>query len=137
MQFKTRYNARKPTAGHTFTEESMALQSEFPQTTIDYYLKRYSATGVLGDPVRQQAAQFGDATGVEDFQDAMEKVTTVRNAFMELPAEERRRFGDDPAAWNASLLEQAAQAALEQQETQQAQQVEPAEKPVESAEKAE
>ena len=55
MSFKDRYSSRVPSAGTTFTEESRTLQSEYPQTTIDYYLKRYSATGVLGVP-RQATA---------------------------------------------------------------------------------
>lgn len=87
----------------------MTLQSEYPQTTIDYYLKRYSATGLLGDPNRAQQAQYLDVSELGDYQAMQEKVLIARNAFMELPAEERRAYNDDPALWIEAM--QAAQVA--------------------------
>lgn len=114
MKFKDRYSSRTPSAGTTFTEESRTLQSEYPQTTIDYYLKRYSATGVLGDPVRAQEAEFLDVSEVGDFQAMQDKVLAVRNAFMQLPAEERRRFGEDPSLWVQEQIALAEQRALDE-----------------------
>jgi hypothetical protein len=111
MTFRTRYNARVPSAGTTFTDPSLTLQSEYPETTIDYYLKRYSATGMLGDPTRAAGAQYLDVSEVGDFQAMQEKVLAVKNAFMDLPAEERRQFGDDPSAWVEAKIAEAAQAA--------------------------
>ena len=77
MNFKTRYSARVPSKGHEFVEESMTLQSEYAQTTIDYYLKRYSQTGILGDPNRQAQGEFLDVSTVGDFQEMQEKILAV------------------------------------------------------------
>jgi hypothetical protein len=132
MMFKTRYNSRVPTQGTVNEEDSLTLQSEYPQTTIDYYLKRYSATGLLGDPNRAQQGQYLDVSEVGDFQAMQEKVMAVRNAFMELSAEERRAYQDDPALWleamQAAQVESSAQAETSVKET------ETAEKPADQGE---
>ena len=128
--FKTRYNSRVQTTGTINEEDSLTLQSEYPQTTIDYYLKRYSATGLLGDPNRAQQGQYIDVSEVGDFQVMQEKVMTVRNAFMELSAEERRAYNDDPALWLEAM--QAAQVAQAESSAQ----AETSVKETETAEKA-
>ena len=104
--FPTRYSARVPTEGTVNDEPSLTLQSEYEETTIDYYLKRYSATGLFGDPQRLAAARFEDVSEVSDFQTALNKVLEVQRAFSELSAEERRRYGDDPQMWIAHLVEE-------------------------------
>ena len=110
--FKTRYNARVPSEGTINNQDSLTRQSEYPETTIDYYLKRYSATGLLGDPQRAAEARFEDVSEVMDYQEALNKVIAVKDAFMQLPAEERRKFGDDPNNWiQAEVAKQAEEAA--------------------------
>lgn len=104
--FPTRYSARVPTEGTVNDEPSLTLQSEYEGTTIDYYLKRYSATGLLGDPQRQAVARFDDVSEVSDFQTALNKVLEVQRAFGELSAEERRKYDDDPQVWIAHLVEE-------------------------------
>lgn len=133
--FKTRYNSRVPTQGTVNEEDSMTLQSEYPQTTIDYYLKRYSATGLLGDPNRAQQGQYIDVSEVGDFQAMQEKVMAVRNAFMELSAEERRAYQDDPALWiEAMQAAQVAQAESSAQAETSVKETETAEKPADQGE---
>ena len=39
---------------------------------------------------------FGDFTGVQDYRSAMEAVRAANNAFMDLPANIRSRFNNDP-----------------------------------------
>lgn len=138
MNIKSRYESRVPTKGTTFVEPSQTLQSEYPETTIDYYLKRYSATGQLGDPIRAQHAHFEDVSSVGDFQEMQNKVLQVRNAFMELPAEERRLYGDDPAVWvqaqiDAALAAQSAQTNQPSQPIQTEPSAEPATTPANQA----
>lgn len=133
--FKTRYNSRVPTKGTINEEDSLTLQSEYPQTTIDYYLKRYSATGLLGDPNRAQQGQYLDVSELGDYQAMQEKVLIARNAFMELPAEERRLYNDDPALWiEAMQAAQVAQFESSSQAAQVAQETETAEKPADQGE---
>lgn len=129
--FPTRYSARVPTKGTVNDEPSLALQSEYEETTIDYYLKRYSATGLLGDPRRQAAARFDDVSEVSDFQTALNKVLEVQRAFGELSAEERRKFGDDPQAWVAYLVEEQQKAVkpVELVESQHVSEAEPVQNP--------
>lgn len=110
--FKTRYNARVPAEGTINNQDSLTRQSEYTETTVDYYLKRYSATGLLGDPQRAAEARFEDVSEVMDYQEALNKVIAVKDAFMQLPAEKRREFGDDPNNWiQAEVAKQAEEAA--------------------------
>ena len=108
MKFKDRYSARVPSKGTTYKKPSMTVQSEYPQTTIDYYLKRYRATGLLGDPARASAAEHLDVSDVGDYQEQLNKILAVNAAFAELPADKRREFQDDPRLWVESLVEEAA-----------------------------
>ncbi|UOF82671.1 scaffold protein [Microviridae sp.] len=54
-------------------------------------------------PVTSQMPVSGDFTDIKNFQDAMERVVQAREAFMELPADVRARFGNEPAALIAFL----------------------------------
>lgn len=133
--FKSRYNSRVQTTGTINEEDSLTLQSEYPQTTIDYYLKRYSATGLLGDPNRAQQGQYLDVSELGDYQAMQEKVLIARNAFMELPAEERRLYNDDPALWiEAMQAAQVAQAESSAQAETSVKETETAEKPADQGE---
>lgn len=93
---RSRYTL-KPAPGFTFSEPSMALQSEKRDTMIEAYLRKYRATGFLGDPNRKAVATFGDFTGVEDYQTLRNKMAVVEQHFEGLPSNIRRFFGDDPA----------------------------------------
>jgi hypothetical protein len=112
MKFKDRYSARVPSKGTTYKKPSMTVQSEYPQTTIDYYLKRYRATGLLGDPARASAAVHLDVSDVGDYQEQLNKILAVNATFAELPADKRREFQDDPRLWVESLVEEAAKKQL-------------------------
>lgn len=92
---RSRYSVKKPSAGIVFDKPSKTIQSEYPQTTIDYYLRRYSQTGILGDPLRVQKAQYGDFSDLSDFSEMQQKVAQTKEYFSSLPAEIRRKFNDD------------------------------------------
>lgn len=95
--FRTPYSkaVRAPSHGITFTEESKTLQSEYESTTIDWYLRRYSATGV--DPFADRAlnARFGDFSNYQSFLDAQNKLAGIRQGFEQLPSEVRARFNNN------------------------------------------
>lgn len=93
---RSRYNHPGDRPVVRFTLPSMTFQSEKDGTMIEAYLKRYRATGFLGDPQRKAAAAFGDFTGVEDYQSAMNKITALKEYFDTLPSNVRRFFGDEP-----------------------------------------
>lgn len=77
----------------------MTVQSEFEGTTIDYYLKRYTATGILGDPARAAQAQYGDFTSVPTYQEAQNLIARTTETFEALPSDLRDRFSNDPAVF--------------------------------------
>ena len=55
-----------------------------------------SLTGELPENVR--VPRSGDFTGIGDYQSAMQAVRAAQESFMELPAEVRARFSNDPQA---------------------------------------
>lgn len=95
--FRTRYakDVKAPSHGIEFVQPSQAIQSEKEGTTIDYYLRKYASTGVLGDPESAMNMQFGDFTDAPDFETAQNRVVQASQYFDNLPAKLRERFGND------------------------------------------
>lgn len=78
-------------------EPSLALQSELEATDINVILKRFGITGQLPTSVR--APQYGDFTGVNDYQSALAAIQLADESFLELPADVRESFNNDPQAF--------------------------------------
>lgn len=95
--FRTPYSkaVRAPSHGIFFTEPSQTDQSSLEETTIDYYLRRYAATGIDPAAGRLEAAQFGDFSSIDDFRSAQTKVAAVRSGFESLTAQERAQFDNN------------------------------------------
>lgn len=95
--FRTPYSkaVRAPSHGILFTEPSLTDQSSFEETTIDYYLRRYAATGIDPAACRLEAAQFGDFSSIDDFRTAQTKVAAVKSGFESLTAQERALFDNN------------------------------------------
>lgn len=95
--FRTPYSkaVRAPSHGILFTEPSQTDQSSFEETTIDYYLRRYAATGIDPAAGRLEAAQFGDFSSIDDFRSAQSKVAAVKSGFESLTAQERAQFDNN------------------------------------------
>lgn len=76
------------------THGSMTKQAFKKECDINFIVSQYERTGEFPyvDP-RQES--FGDVTGLE-FREMMDTVNAAKAAFQALPAEVRRRFGDDP-----------------------------------------
>lgn len=77
---------------------SKTIQSGKDEADINIILKRFGVTGQL-PPMSQRMPEYGDFTGITDFHSAMTIVRQAQEAFMELPAEVRSRFGNDPGAF--------------------------------------
>lgn len=71
-----------------------ADQSFKVECDIRELVRRFGLTGQM--PPNFKMPQYGDFTGVSDFHTAMHVVVEAEQAFMELPAEMRRRFANDP-----------------------------------------
>lgn len=75
-------------------EEGMTQQQFAEEADINTIVRRFGLTGELPENVR--VPQYGDFTGIADYKDAMNAVRAADEAFMELPAEVRYKFANDP-----------------------------------------
>lgn len=73
---------------------SVVVQSEKDNTDINVIVRRFGVTGQV--PVSLRTPEYGDFSGVFDFQTAMNVVREAQENFAELPAALRRRFHDNP-----------------------------------------
>lgn len=96
---------RKEFAGHKLgmkvkpvlvTGPGLTKQEFRDETDVNVIMKRYGATGQL--PVGVQSLQpiFADVSEIGDFASLMRRTKAAEVAFMNLPAELRTRFGNDP-----------------------------------------
>jgi phage internal scaffolding protein len=97
--FRTGYNydtdaASAESALHCL-DESLAVQSERDESDINTIVKRFG----LGVPLPQGVVmpQYGDFTGVTDYQSALNLINQADDNFMQFPADVRARFQNNPA----------------------------------------
>lgn len=75
-------------------DKSLTIQSEKADADINTIVKRFGLTGHLPSNIR--IPRYGDFTGVDDYQSALNAVKAADETFNSLPAEVRRRFDNDP-----------------------------------------
>lgn len=75
-------------------DETLTQQQFQEESDINTIVRKFGLTGELPDDFR--APVSGDFTNVVDFQTAMNAVRAAEEAFMEMPAELRARFNNDP-----------------------------------------
>lgn len=96
--FKTPYNHdREQESAKTGTpndEPSMTKQEFAEECDINTIVRRFGLLGELPTSFRMPA--YDDYTGVNDYHTALNIVRQAGENFMELPAELRARFGNDP-----------------------------------------
>lgn len=80
-------------------DESRTIQSGKDDADINVIVRRFGITGGL--PVVSMPPSFVEFDGVFDFQNAMNMVIAAQKSFMELDADVRARFGNDPAKFVA------------------------------------
>lgn len=76
-------------------EGSKTVQSDRKGSDINEIVKRFGLTGQL--PVPRAVPQFRDFLEAPDFRGAMEIIVQAREAFEDLPARIRERFGSPEA----------------------------------------
>lgn len=86
-------------------DPSMAQQQFKEECDINTILERFNVTGQL--PVAALPPQFGDFTGIYDYQTALQAVKDAQDSFDALPARVRERFANDPAAFVDFCLDEA------------------------------
>jgi len=75
-------------------DPSLAVESFADEADINTIVNRFLKTGEL--PANFRVPTYQDFEGVFDFQTAMNAVRQAADAFMQLPANVRSRFGNDP-----------------------------------------
>lgn len=75
-------------------DPSMAQQQFLEESDINTIVDRFQLNGEM--PASPIVPQYGDYTGVSDFQSAMNAVLDAQANFMQLPAKVRSRFDNDP-----------------------------------------
>lgn len=74
--------------------ESMTVQSGKDDADINVIVRRFGIGDQMPRPL--SVPQFGDFSGVADYQEALEQLRVADEAFMDLPADLRKRFENDP-----------------------------------------
>ena len=93
----THYTAIDPPPAVPLTgfEPTRTKQSEAKATNINNIIKQYEKTGVL--PTIGRDAVFMDVSAAPDYMTALNLITQADAMFMQLPAELRARFDNEPA----------------------------------------
>lgn len=81
--------------GLSCPEPTLAQQNFKDECDINYIVRQFGLTGEL--PGKPLSPQYGDFTGVLDYHSAVNAVLAAQDDFMELPAQLRSRFNNDPA----------------------------------------
>jgi phage internal scaffolding protein len=76
-------------------DPSLAQQNFKEECDINTIVRNFGLTGEL--PGQTISPQYGDFTGVLDYHSAVNAVLAAQDEFMELPAQLRSRFNNDPA----------------------------------------
>lgn len=78
-----------------FTRPSRTKQSFRDECDINTILRQFNVTGQL--PVGSVQPQYGDFSGITDYQSALNAVMAAQDSFLQLPAKVRAKFDNDPA----------------------------------------
>ena len=78
-----------------FSKPSLAKQSFRDECDINNILRKFNVTGQL--PVGSVQPQYGDFSGITDYQSALNAVMAAQDSFLQLPAKVRAKFDNDPA----------------------------------------
>ena len=81
--------------GLSCPEPTLAQQNFKDECDINHIVRQFGLTGEL--PGKPLSPQYGDFSGVLDYHSAVNAVLAAQDDFMELPAQMRSRFNNDPA----------------------------------------
>lgn len=81
----------------SFSKPSLTKQSFRDECDINNILRKFNVTGQL--PAGSVQPQYGDFSGITDYQSALNAVMAAQDSFLELPAKVRAKFGNDPAVF--------------------------------------
>lgn len=94
MEFQNAYSESFRGSDLECKDPSLAQQSFKDDADINVMLERFKVTGVLPQGVLMPT--YGDFTGVSDYRSARDAMLKAEHAFMDMPANIRSRFDNDP-----------------------------------------
>lgn len=94
MEFQNAYSEPFRGSDLECKDPSLAQQQFKDDVDINVLLERFQVTGVM--PQGVVLPSYGDFSAVVDFRSAQDALRRARDAFMELPAQVRSRFNNDP-----------------------------------------
>lgn len=93
-KFKTAYGDRVrqqfATEGESLTQQHMAQEAD-----IRHIIRKHDRTGLITH-VARGVATYGDFSEVNEYREALDIVRNAGQSFMQLPAEIRKQFNNDP-----------------------------------------
>lgn len=92
-------NAASDAAGLSCPEPTRTQQQFAEECDINTIVRKFGITGELPSDVR--VPQSGDFVAVQDYQSCMNVIRAAEEAFMEMPAEVRSEFDNDPGKFIA------------------------------------
>lgn len=96
--FRTGFNYDRDLAseesGLECKDESLTNQSMAEDADINVMVRRFGLTGTM--PQGLIPPTYGDFVGITDFRSALHAIKDAEERFMQMPAEVRRRFDNDP-----------------------------------------
>lgn len=94
MDFQHAYSVPNRASDLECLDPSLAQQSFKDDADINVMLERFKVTGVMPQGVVMPT--YGDFTGISDYRSAVAAINKAQNAFMDMPANVRARFDNDP-----------------------------------------
>lgn len=94
MEFQNAYSKSFRGSDLECKDPSLAQQNFKDDADINVLLERFKVTGIMPEGV--SIPTYGDFSNVVDFRSAQDAVLKAKNAFMDVPAEVRKRFDNDP-----------------------------------------
>lgn len=85
---------RSDESGLKCEDRTLAHQSFQEECDINTIVKRFGLTGEV--PQNLRMPEYGDYTGISDFHSAIIAIQKAEENFMQVPAEIRKRFDNDP-----------------------------------------
>jgi len=83
-------------------DPSLAVQSQKDEADINVIVRNFGVTGRIPTGVR--LPQYGDFNGVDDYRSAIEAVRLAEASFLQVPAEIRAKFDNDPQLFAEFVL---------------------------------
>lgn len=82
--------------GLVYPQDTLVQQHFGPEQDINAIVKRFGISRSQPFGAAQGAGLYGDFTGIEDYESAIERIRGADERFMRLPADVREKFDNDP-----------------------------------------